>query len=334
MASSSDHAQLLQLLLPLLLSVSLFLCGWRWLSLFLYVILCLSLFRAEVHPGARVVSLWLQNHGIWRRLFGWFPTSLRMPESGAADGRYLYLTALHPHGVMSLAHFLVMTDAVSFRSAALPLRGARRDLAASVLFRIPLLRELLLALGNVDAGARTCHALLERGCSLFLYPGGEHEQLRTDERQPVAFVRRRRGFLRLALQYRARVLPCYVFGEERTYTVSRAAMPLRRWLVERCRVCLMPAWGPYWWAPLVPRRQELVLAVGEPLITVKDGEVEEEVPASGTAAARSYRRTKRSDVSEAEVDQLMERYVAALVALFEQHKKTVRGYESATLEIV
>jgi hypothetical protein len=44
--------------------------------------------------------------------------------------------------VGSLNHLLTMTDACNFLSSVY--RGERRDLAASALFAIPLLREVLL----------------------------------------------------------------------------------------------------------------------------------------------------------------------------------------------
>jgi hypothetical protein len=57
----------------------------------------------------------------------------------------------------------VFTDAVGFMSKVAPL--PRRDLGASVIFRIPGLRELCLWLGVVDAGAATAHKVLSQASS-------------------------------------------------------------------------------------------------------------------------------------------------------------------------
>eukprot|EP00428_Durinskia_dybowskii_P082304 CAMPEP_0170444136 /NCGR_PEP_ID=MMETSP0117_2-20130122/48364_1 /TAXON_ID=400756 /ORGANISM="Durinskia baltica, Strain CSIRO CS-38" /LENGTH=94 /DNA_ID=CAMNT_0010704919 /DNA_START=238 /DNA_END=522 /DNA_ORIENTATION=+ len=58
--------------------------------------------------------------------------------------------------------------------------GDRRDLAASVLFLIPVIKEILLFLGCVDASSYTCHYNLKRGRSILIFIGGEKEQLMTE----------------------------------------------------------------------------------------------------------------------------------------------------------
>ena len=57
--------------------------------------------------------------------------------------------------------------------------GPRRDVAAAVLFKIPIVRELLLWLGNVNASRKVFAGILEQGMSLMVYTGGEQEQMRS-----------------------------------------------------------------------------------------------------------------------------------------------------------
>ena len=115
----------------------------------------------------------------WRRLLAYFPASVRVAggfDFAATAGRGgQFVFAMHPHGALSVDHALVFTDAVGFMSKVAPL--PRRDLGASVIFRIPGLRELCLWLGVVDAGAATALKVPSQRYSMQLYPGGLQEQL-------------------------------------------------------------------------------------------------------------------------------------------------------------
>ena len=235
--------------------------------------------------------------------------------ANGSAGKAQYALAVHPHGVGTLSHVLFFTDACGFLSSG-PLSSLlhRRDLAAAVLFRIPLFRDFLLALGCVDASAATCHRLLQGGLSLQLYLGGEREQmLAGTQPQPTAVARDRRGFVRLALHYDLCVLPCYVFGEDRLYHCSSFLLPLRLALVKAARIALPLAWGRYWWCPIVPLQQKLLMVVGKPLRLDGGGE---------------------EAVSEERVQAALTRYCDELTALFDRHKGEVEGYETATLKVL
>lgn len=103
----------------------------------------------------------------WRRLVAYFPASVSVAggfDFAATAGRGgQFVFAMHPHGALSVDHALVFTDAVGFMSKVAPL--PRRDLGASVIFRIPGLRELCLWLGVVDAGTATAHKVLSQASS-------------------------------------------------------------------------------------------------------------------------------------------------------------------------
>ena len=256
---------------------------------------------------------------VWRRFASYFSgrvlyEATRPEYEAAAAGRAQFVLAVHPHGVVSWNHGLFFTDSCGFLSTG-PLAGLmqRRDLAAAVLFRIPLFRDLLLALGCVDASAATCHRVLQAGLSMQLYVGGEREQMLTaTQPEPVVVARERRGFIRLALQYGLPVIPCYVFNEDRLYHTSRFLLPLRLALVKAARIALPLAYGRYWWLPLVPRRKELLMVVGRPLQLEGAGQT----------------------VTDELVQAALSRYCDELTALFDRHKGQVKGYESARLKIV
>eukprot|EP00976_Prorocentrum_cordatum_P067739 1178872-Prorocentrum_minimum.AAC.5 len=82
-----------------------------------------------------------------------------------------------------------MTDADGFVSEFPSLScEKRRDLAANVVFKIPGWRELLLWMGCVDASRQNAMAVLRKGCSLYILPGGELEQVSETSHQRLYLV--------------------------------------------------------------------------------------------------------------------------------------------------
>lgn len=162
------------------------------------------------------------------------------PSAAAApyslDPTQQYLFAAHPHGVMCWAHYALFTDGRGFLSAVTP-GIERRDLGATVLFWCPLLRDMCLWLGCVSAHRRVAERLLREGKSLLVYAGGEAEQLLTEPGRHAIVLRRRKGFLRLALRHGAHIVPTYAFGENELYRtfprVARAALRRRCHAVPR-----------------------------------------------------------------------------------------------------
>lgn len=67
--------------------------------------------------------------------------------------------------------------------------------------------QFLLYLGCVDAGASTANYNLQRGTSLFVYVGGEKEQLMTENGKHKIYLKSRKGFVKLALKHGAGLVP-------------------------------------------------------------------------------------------------------------------------------
>ena len=108
---------------------------------------------------------------------------------------------VHPHGVA--ADYRVAME--SMLHEAMPGRRCF-VLAASLLFALPLVRELVLWTRCIDARKAVGHSLL-------VVPGGEAEQ---------ELYLARIGFVKLAMQHGAALVPCYAFGTVDLYDVSPA----------------------------------------------------------------------------------------------------------------
>eukprot|EP00957_Ditylum_brightwellii_P108809 8300098-Ditylum_brightwellii.AAC.1 len=75
-----------------------------------------------------------------------------------------------------------------------------RTLAASILFRLPLVRELSLWTGCIDARRNVAEHALDGGHSLVIIPGGEAEQIRTTHGKEIVYLSKRKGFVKLAMR--------------------------------------------------------------------------------------------------------------------------------------
>ena len=70
--------------------------------------------------------------------------------------------------------------------------------------------QILLFLGCVDASSYTCHYNLKRGRSILIFIGGEKEQLMTEPGNHKIYLRNRKGFVKLALQYGCDLIPMVI----------------------------------------------------------------------------------------------------------------------------
>ena len=215
------------------------------------------------------------------------------------------ILAVHPHG--SMADYRVILDGQLIE--LLPSLGGRiRWLAASVLFRLPVVRELTLWTGCVDARRSVAESMLKRGLSIGVLPGGEQEQLRTVHGKESVYLRKRFGFVKLAIRFGVPLVPCYVFGCVDLYYTSTLFFSLRAALVRTMGVCLPACYGDYG-IPMAPLSVPLNVVIGPPLRVVQNAEPTDD-----------------------EVAALLETYIAALRALYDEHKATF-GHADRELEV-
>lgn len=102
------------------------------------------------------------------------------------DDEQQYIFASFPHGAASANHLLTMTDSCHMLSKVH--KGDRRDLCTSVLFFIPILKDMLLWLGCVDASSATAHHNLKKNRSILIFIGGQKEQLMTTPGEHKIFL--------------------------------------------------------------------------------------------------------------------------------------------------
>jgi len=202
--------------------------------------------------------------------------------------------ALSPHGILPLGLMFAFFSNVAGVKQVLP-KVDVRCLAASFCFYIPLYRDLLLAGGVCDAARYNARYLLKAGYTLALVPGGATEALYAGIGRHTLYVNKRLGFVRLAMQCGARIVPVYGFGETNSYNVLQTQNYYlrafqRKW--QRIFGISLPLV-----THIVPRYTKVDVVIGEPLA----------VP-------------HKANPTDEEVIAVLEQYKAALSKLWHAHK--------------
>lgn len=123
-----------------------------------------------------------------------------------------YIFAVMPHGILAISRILFHGEMAD--KHILPgIYG--RWVAATPQFYVPGARELMLLFGAIDASKTTLRKALNRGESLFLYPGGTKELMRTNDipNTTIHTAGERKGFIKLAIEHGIPIVPVVAFGE-------------------------------------------------------------------------------------------------------------------------
>ncbi len=84
-------------------------------------------------------------------------------------------------------------------------------------FYLPLWREILLAVGFIDASFGSILAAFNRKRSVCILAGGAAEALYAHPGKQDLVLNRRKGFVRLALMTGTPIVPVFAFGENDLY---------------------------------------------------------------------------------------------------------------------
>jgi len=188
-----------------------------WILFVPYVLINMFVDKAHVTGGRSF--MYVKRHRFWKTMASYFPTSIRFQGEWNKDAEpdQQYLFALHPHGVASYA---VWTNLLSNGGG---LYDALRGLDLKVVtlklnFFIPIWRELIMALGLIDSSEASILSATRRCSSVGIVVGGATEAL---DAVPGAdcklTLKRRRGFIRVAMKSGIPIVPVFSFGENDLY---------------------------------------------------------------------------------------------------------------------
>ncbi|ETL89557.1 hypothetical protein L917_11541 [Phytophthora nicotianae] len=216
------------------------------------------------------------------------------------DKRALF--TFHPHGVLTCGFSFNGAHHMAFQ------RAACRWISAENLFYFPIMRDILHWMEFSSSAKASMQSIMSTGQNLCLLPGGFEEATLYQRGKHRVYIKKRFGFIKLALQHGYDIYPAYTFGEEYTYH----AFPYLQWLrlqLNRFRIPGVIFFG----IPLcfyMPRSDvDLITVVGKPL-----------------------RLPHIENPSKDVVKQYHDKYVEALRGLFDSYKGVYAVDPDAELE--
>lgn len=142
----------------------------------------------------------------------YFP--IRLVKTVDLDPSKNYVFGYHPHGIISLGAWInFATEATCFSSV---FKGIDLHLLTlETNFNIPIGREILLSLGLCSVSRQSCDNILTKGPgnSLMIVVGGAAESLNAFPGTCQLVIKRRLGFIKLAIRTGASLVPVFSFGE-------------------------------------------------------------------------------------------------------------------------
>ncbi len=151
-----------------------------------------------------------------------------------------------------------------------------------LVFRVPVLRNMLIKVGALRASQSNAAKVLEMGGTVLAYPGGAEESQRSFWRRNQIDFRGRTGFIELALQYGVPILPVVNVGAHEVYFTLFSSRLLAQitGLSRLTGLKTLPLniglpWGVWLtgFLPYIPLPSKIVFDVGKPVYLPKDPEL-------------------------------------------------------------
>lgn len=222
--------------------------------------------------------------------------SISLVKTVDLDPKKKYIFGCHPHGILPFGTMVALGYDYPGGFKELFPGVEYRVLAATFCFYVPFYRDLLLFGGVVDAARYSAHSVMNNGFSLALVPGGATEALYADPSKDTVYIKKRRGFVRLALEHGASLVPVFGFNENNTY--SQLAMSNE--FIHSLKIKFQSLFGIS--LPLitnvVPKKTKITVVVGRPV----------EVP-------------KIENPSSEEVQKYLDIYIEELKKLYNENKE-------------
>lgn len=221
------------------------------------------------YPGTDWFKLWNKQTIWWKWCVHYYPFSMHKTEE-LAEGK-LYMFATHPHGIFGLTTQGCMGTFGAGVADLFPFSIASRIrlIGLDVMFRIPFFREWLMVWGCASSNKNSFERIFSRGDHVCVNLGGAAESLsvlKDNQENGVMklILKDRKGFVKLALQHGATIVPCIAFNENLVYHVIETGMlkAIQVFLQKRMKFAIPLFAGHAMLVPTMPRRQPLCMYVG------------------------------------------------------------------------
>ncbi|KAL1510007.1 hypothetical protein ABEB36_004666 [Hypothenemus hampei] len=215
---------------------------------------------------------WVRAWSWWKYMKDYFPVTLERLPWVELDPKKNYLFCCFPHGMLSLGVFCSFAnDYGDFKTYFS--RHSPRIVTLTQHYHMPFFREMALSLGGISADATAIEYVLKNpngGQVCVLMPGGAQESYYCKPGQYKIILKKRKGFVKLALKHGTPLVPVISFGE--TDTFDQVEGDTLRKIQEIIRKCIgiapvVPVGRGFFQYTfgLVPRRKPIWVVVGHPM---------------------------------------------------------------------
>ncbi|KAI9267316.1 diacylglycerol acyltransferase-domain-containing protein [Sporodiniella umbellata] len=220
---------------------------------------------------------------VWKYFASYFP--VKLIKEADLDPSKNYVLGYHPHGIISMGAFAnFATEATGFSQLFPGIRPSLLTLTSN--FNMPFYRDIIMALGVAAVSRRSCETILssEPGRSIVIVVGGAAESLEARPGINDLVLKKRLGFIRIAIRHGSPLVPVFSFGENDLYEqVENKKGSLLFTLQKKFQAAMgftMPlfhARGVFNYdVGIVPFRHQIATVVGKPIAvpTLEEGETE------------------------------------------------------------
>eukprot|EP00003_Mantamonas_plastica_P018844 TRINITY_DN3073_c0_g1_i1.p2 TRINITY_DN3073_c0_g1~~TRINITY_DN3073_c0_g1_i1.p2 ORF type:complete len:160 (-),score=53.13 TRINITY_DN3073_c0_g1_i1:3-482(-) len=141
-------------------------------------------------------------------------------------------------------------------------------------------------------------AIKDQKKNLWVIPGGSKEVLEARPNTDILVLKKRRGFIKIAMLSGAHLVPTFTFGVSDTYDQIDLLKPIQRWMIKTWRMVIPVYVGR--WGSFLSHAVPITTVVGAPIEVPKVDSFEE--------------------IDNDVVDEIHEQYISALKELYNEYK--------------
>ncbi|BEJ15231.1 hypothetical protein CspHIS471_0409980 [Cutaneotrichosporon sp. HIS471] len=271
--------------------------------------------RAWLHRGGRRQQ-WIRRSAFWKNFAAYYPITTVKEADLPADRKYVF--GYHPHGIISMgAACTFATESTGFSELFPGIVCHLLTLDAN--FWIPFYRDILMGMGLSSVSKRSCRSILKMGRSICIVIGGASESLYAYPGTNDLTLKKRLGFIKIAIREGASLVPVYGFGENDIYELlpnEKGTMTYRfqKWFQSTFGFTVPLFHGRSVFTynyGLMPYRRPVTVVVGSPIAVKQiDKPTDEEVQA------------------------VHKEYIEALLALWDKYKDKYAKDRKSELKLV
>ncbi|KAG8689680.1 diacylglycerol O-acyltransferase 1, partial [Ceratobasidium sp. 395] len=161
-------------------------------------------------------SQWFRQSRVWKYFAEYYPARIVKETELPPDRPYLF--GYHPHGIIGMGAFATFaTESTGFSRHFPGINPHLLTLTSN--FHVPFYRDILLHLGICSVSKRSCANILGQGpgSAICIVIGGAAESLNAHPGTADLTLKRRFGFVKIAIQHGADLVPVFSFGENDIY---------------------------------------------------------------------------------------------------------------------